>query len=116
MEEEEFLTKIRLHKILDILITDGKIKTYSSSNFYPKMKVSSHIYNTWTGFEVDKGKPVFYLKTKVKPLLDFILTQICNGNVENYNYLLSWIYIRFCIHISPLLGFSIYLFYRLDKC
>ena len=91
MEEEEFLTKIRLHKILDILITEGKIKTYSSSNFYPKMKVPSHIYNTWTGFEVDKGKSVFYVKSKVNPLLDFILNQICNGNVENYNYLLSWI-------------------------
>ena len=91
MEEEEFLTKIRLHKILDILITDGKIKTYSSSNFYPKMKVPTHIYNTWTGFQVDKGKFVPYNKEIVNPLLDFILTQICNGNVENYNYLLSWI-------------------------
>ncbi len=91
MEEETFLTKIRLHKILDILITEGKIVTYSSSNFYPKQKVPNHIYNTWTGFEVDKGKPILYLKTKINPLLEFILTQICNNNKENYNYLLSWI-------------------------
>ena len=91
MEEETFLTKIRLHKILDILITEGKIKTYSSSNFYPKKKVANHIYNTWSGFEVDKGKPILYLKSKIHLLLDFILTQICNDNKENYNYLLSWI-------------------------
>jgi hypothetical protein len=91
MEEETFLTKIRLHKILDILITEGKIKTYSSANFYPKMKLSSHIYNTWSGFEVDKGKFVPYERKKVKPLNNFIYSQICNDDKENYNYLLSWI-------------------------
>jgi hypothetical protein len=91
MEVEVFLTKIKLSKILDILITDGKIKTYSSSNFYPKMKIPNHIYNSWTGFEVDRGDKISYDYNKVKDFLDFILKQICDNNVENYNYLLSWI-------------------------
>lgn len=59
-------------------------RTYNGLMFSPSGKVSTGYYNTWTGFAYE---PVQGDWSKFKQHIHQI---ICNGNDEDYEYLLNW--------------------------
>jgi putative DNA primase/helicase len=80
----EMVDKVFLPKWL----LDSTKRKYDSYDFVPPPMVSAeHVFNTWSGFQIDKMQAT---PTDATPILDLVKV-LANYEVDSYDYILNWL-------------------------
>ena len=70
-------------------LTDETLKTYDKLDFLPKAKTPPNVYNTFTGFEVDKKEVELDFKESL--IYKHIYSLICNEDEKTFNFFMMWL-------------------------
>jgi len=70
-------------------LTDETLKTYEKIDFLPKAETSPNVYNTFTGFKVEKKDVDLDFKQSL--IYKHIYSLICNEDEKTFNFFMMWL-------------------------
>lgn len=90
-EIQQTWRRTKLKKIYEDGIGNRIFTVYNDTIWRPTLNYSGRELNLWTGFLAERRPSDWtYDEEKVKPILSFIKEIICDGDEENFKWLLSW--------------------------
>ena len=84
----EWHNKFIMSSFIDDWLTDPDMRTYYKLDFLPMQRTPENVYNTFTGYEVDKKE---LIKTDIEnSLIIKHIKNLCNNSDDVFNYVINF--------------------------
>lgn len=88
-------SKFKTHKFISKWINDQNVKIYDKMDFLPKMKCPENIYNTFSGFNVEKLKKTEGIKVNFEETKIYEhIKRLCGNDNKTIDYFIKYLAIK----------------------